>query len=506
MLDYIDNKINSIAMYRLVVYGLGLITLFSLMFSVFALIDYPVVNLIASLVFFVLAGYFINKMLAGFLKLDANFESWLITALILYLIMPPAVAYRDFIPLFFSILVGIGSKFVFKLNNAHLFNPAAIGAVFVSLLGISGASWWVATPWLFPIVLLTGFAIARKIRKLKMVAIFVITAYASAFVQMYMKGITPDLNLIYELTFSWPIFFLGLYMLTEPLTTPSKNVLQLIYAAIVGILFGLKFNWFVLYSTPELALCMANLYSFLVSPKQKFVLTLIEKNKLSRNIFEFVFKPSKKLNFIAGQYLEWTLDHNKIDSRGNRRYFTIASSPTEDNIKLAVKVFDNPSSFKSSLVNLEKSDQITVSHLSGEFILPVDSNQKLIFVSGGIGVTPFRSMIKYLLDSNQKRDIVHFYLNNMEDDIAYKSLFDEAESKLGIKTVYVLSDKEKISKTWKGESGYLTEEIVKKYLTDVEARTVFISGPSVMVNVYKKLFSQKPLKASRIVTDYFPGF
>lgn len=506
MLDYIDNKINSIAMYRLVVYGLGLISLVSIIFSVLSLIDYPVVNLIASLVFFVSTGYLINKLLAGLLKLDTNFESWLITALILYLIMPPVVTYRDFIPLFFSILVGIGSKFVFKLNNAHVFNPAAIGAVFVSLLGISGASWWVATPWLLPIVLITGFGIARKIRKLKMVIVFIITTYASSLSQMYIKGITPDLNLLYELTFSWPIFFLGLYMLTEPLTTPSKNVLQLIYAAIVGILFGIKFNLSVLYSTPELALCIANLYSYIVSPKQKYILTLLEKNKLSKNIYEFVFKPSKKLNFAAGQYLEWTLDHSNIDSRGNRRYFTIASSPTEDNIRLAVKVFDNSSSFKSSLVNLVKTDKITVSHLSGEFTLPNDIRQKLIFVSGGIGVTPFRSMIKYLIDSNQKRDIVHFHLNNMETDIAYRELFDEAESKLGIKTVYVLSDKENVSKTWKGETGYLTAEIVNKYLTDVEHRTVFISGPSVMVNAYKKLFRQLGLKASRIVTDYFPGF
>ena len=140
----------------------------------------------------------------------------------------------------------------------------------------------------------------------------------------------------------------------------------------------------------------------------------------------------EKLKFKPGQYLEWTLPHEKIDNRGMRRYFTIASSPTEKDMIMGVKFYDKPSSYKQSLISLENQGIVVASQLAGDFTLPKDKNKKLIFIAGGIGVTPFRSMIKYLIDNNEKRDIVIFYSNKSFADIAYKEIFDEAAKKLRI--------------------------------------------------------------------------
>ena len=74
-------------------------------------------------------------------------------------------------------------------------------------------------------------------------------------------------------------------------------------------------------------------------------------------------------------------------------------------------------------------------------------------MAGGIGVTPFRSMLKYLIDTKEKRDIIVLFSNKYESDIVYKDILDQAERELGIRTVYTLTDTDKISPTWTGEKG-----------------------------------------------------
>jgi len=115
-----------------------------------------------------------------------------------------------------------------------------------------------------------------------------------------------------------------------------------------------------------------------------------------------------------------------VDSRGNRRYFTIASSPTEKELRLGVKFYPNGSSFKKALASMNEADTIIASQLSGDFIMPSNKKKKLVFIAGGIGITPFRSMIKYLIDTKQKRDIVLIYSNRTKTDVIYKNIFDSA--------------------------------------------------------------------------------
>ncbi|TIP56005.1 MAG: hypothetical protein E5X68_35440, partial [Mesorhizobium sp.] len=88
------------------------------------------------------------------------------------------------------------------------------------------------------------------------------------------------------------------------------------------------------YFTPELALLTGNLFAYAVSPKGRFVLTLERIEQTAVDTYDFVFKSQRKLAFQAGQYLEWTLGLDRPDNRGNRRYFTVASSPTEQSVRL----------------------------------------------------------------------------------------------------------------------------------------------------------------------------
>src|SRR5207237_7792542 len=112
------------------------------------------------------------------------------------------------------------------------------------------------------------------------------------------------------------------------------------------------------------------------SPKRKFALKLKRKHKIASNIVEFIFKPSQRLVFTPGQYMELTLGHPRPDSRGNRRFFTLASSPTEDYLHLGVRFYADSSSFKKALHRIDSRTTIIAGQVAGDFTLPPDPRQK----------------------------------------------------------------------------------------------------------------------------------
>ena len=210
---------------------------------------------------------------------------------------------------------------------------------------------------------------------------------------------------------------------------------------------------------------------------------------------------------MPGQYLEWTLPERSADGRGNRRYFTIASSPTSKDLLLSVKVDEKQSSkFKKTLLSMKKGDTIVASQLSGEFVLPKNTALNLVFIAGGIGITPFRSMIEHILQVGEKRNMTLFYTASRKEEFVYTDLFQQAERKGMLKVVYIITDKENVSSNWKGEKGYLSIEILHKHANSGETDLFYISGPNAMVDSYKKLLLSQNVQRTKIMTDYFPGF
>ena len=141
---------------------------------------------------------------------------------------------------------------------------------------------------------------------------------------------------------------------------------------------------------------------------------------------------------------------------------------------------------------LEIGDEITASQLAGDFTLPKNKNRKLAFLAGGIGITPFRSMIKYLLDKNEKRNIVLIYANKSAEDIAYNDIWSEAREKIGAKIACPV--------------GFITKEMIVREVPDFKERFFYISGPRAMVVVFEKTLKNLGVKRSQIKTDFFPGY
>lgn len=504
MVKFVDDFLNNITMYRLVLYCLIFFLAVAAILSFFNILPFNLLSLLFSVATLVVVCWITNRIFAKVFKVPTNLESVYITALILALIITPINSFHNIAFLFWVAVLSMASKYILAIGKKHIFNPAALAVFLTSIFLHNSASWWVGTLWMAPMILVGGLLIVRKIQKFNLVLSFFLVSLTVILGNIVFKG-GDVLSAVQDVVLDTPVLFFALIMLTEPQTTPPTKRLQIIYGGLVGLLF---------YFTPETALLAGNIFSYLVSPKWKLVLRLKEKIQIAEDTYDFVFNPlaggDKKFSYSPGQYMEWTLGHKNPDSRGNRRYFTLASSSTEENVRIGVKFYPNLSSFKKEFSKMEAGSEIVASQLAGDFTLPnppvAGSNKKLVFMAGGIGITPFRSMIKYLLDKGECRDVILFYSNKTSPDIAYREIFQEAFQKLGIKTIYVLTDTENIPVGWRGKVGFIDEQMIRKEVPDFKERIFYISGPHSMVDAFEKTLKNMGIPGNQIQTDYFPGY
>lgn len=507
MFDFVDDMLNSITMYRLVLYYLIGLLAAALVLSFTKALSFDPASLLLSTLLLVGVCGIINMVFAKTFKVPANVESAYISALILALIITPTAGTHDLLFLLWAGIWAMASKYILAISGKHIFNPVAFAVALTAFTIGQTASWWVGSAPMLPFVLVGGLLLVRKIRRFDLVVSF----FGATLLTTLILGILSDADFLLtlqNLVVSSPLLFFAFVILTEPLTAPHTNRLQAYYGILVGILFSPQLHLGSIYLTPELAILIGNVFAYIVSPKAKLVLKLRDKVKIAPDVYDFVFAPTKKLAFAPGQYMEWTLGHDNPDSRGNRRYFTLASSPTEENLILGVKFYPKSSSFKQSMLTMDKdkNHEIVAAQLAGDFVLPDDPNQKCVFIAGGIGITPFRSMIKYLLDMHQKRSIVLFYANKSPSEIVYKDVFDQAQEQLGLKVIYTLTGRSKIPANWRGQVGHITAQMVKNEVPDYQHCLFYLSGPNAMITEFEGVLSDMEVKREHIKKDFFPGF
>jgi ferredoxin-NADP reductase len=303
--------------------------------------------------------------------------------------------------------------------------------------------------------------------------------------------------------FASPLIFLGSIMLTEPATMPPRRGFQMLFGALVAILYigAWQVGPFVIY--PEVALLIGNVFAFAVSPKLRVRLQLKEIQRVSGRVYNYVFIPERHFNFLPGQYMEWTLAGVPYDSRGNRRTFTIASSPTEPTVQLGLKYYEPASTYKNEFEKMRPGDVIYGSQLAGNFTLSGNEHKKLAFVAGGIGITPFRSMIKYLSDKNQQADIIVLYEVSDPHEFAYVRELKDA-GKVGVKIIPIVTNPKYRSSAVIGAK--MSVELLGRLVPDHAERLFYISGPNTMVDAHKHYLRQLGVYDHRIRTDHFSGY
>lgn len=497
----VQKFVDNIAMYRLVSGSLTLLSLISVVFGFIGFVPYSGLSQIFSLAVAVLVALVLNSMFSVVLRVPANHESAYITALILFFLALPEEHIFATWPLVLAVAIAIISKFTLVYKKQHFLNPAALGAAAVSVTGLYSFSWWVANPSLFVPLLITGVLVVMKVRKwvpvLALIGVSVVIYTAESV--SYGEAVASSLRTFF---LSWPTLFLAFYMLTEPFTMPSQKGPQFLYGGVVGFLSSSSIFSAVVSFTPELALVAGNALMVPFRLKQKLFLPLEQKVLIAKDTYEFVFKKPPHFNFQAGQYLEWMLPHKPSDSRGIRRYFTIASSPTEPNIRVAMKIFDRGSSFKQALLAMDTNETIIGSQLAGDFILPDDAAQKIGLIAGGIGITPFRSYLQYMIDSGRHHNTVLYYGNNTKAEIAYEDIFMQARTLFPLEIIHVIA-KETVSLPF--EEGYIDAAMIMRRTPDFLERVWYISGPPGMVQASEAALISSGVARRNIKTDFFPG-
>ncbi len=505
----VDRILNQVTMYRLVLYFLIFLIVIAGLFGAIGWMPYGPVALGTSLLVVLLTCWAVDTLFAKVFHAPANVESTYISALILVLIITPPASLTDvpaFVLLFWASVWAMAAKFIVTIDKKHIFNPVAFAVALTAItLGLS-ATWWVGTAVMLPFVLAGGLLVVRKVQRFNLVTAFLATAFIAILAFSLLNG-NDGMVMAYRALLYTSALFFATVMLTEPLTTPPTRSLQVMYGIIVGLLFAPQLHIGPIYFTPELALLCGNVFSYAASPKGRQILKLEQKVLIAPDTYDFIFQTDKKPAFRPGQYLELTLGHPNPDSRGNRRYFTIASSPTESGVRFGIKFHpDSSSSFKKWMQSMSPQDELVASQLAGDFVLPSDPQKKLVFIAGGIGITPFRSMLKYLSDRNEKRSVVLFYSNYHVSEIAYADVLNEARQKLGVKTVYTLTDPATVPADWTGRKGFITSEMIESEVPDYRDRTFYVSGPHAMVVSVEKTLASMGVPSHQIKPDFFPGF
>ena len=254
------------------------------------------------------------------------------------------------------------------------------------------------------------------------------------------------------------------------------------------------------------------------SRPMKMELKLLDKvSHKGTDIMSFRFSRSDNqnhLNYRAGQYSIIDLG-TREDPKGPIRSFTIASSPTEkDSVMITTRIRDTP--FKQKLSRLDVGTVVKITAPAGDFTLSEDYSKPVVFLSGGIGVTPFRSMIKYAADRQLPLKITMFDSNRNQANILYKDEFDSwAKLNKNLKIVYTITEEEaeslpySASSEWKAEKGWIDKAMLTRHLSkdQLNDSIFYICGPPAMLKAMQKLLSEQVgVSDDKIRIEEFTGY
>jgi len=226
----------------------------------------------------------------------------------------------------------------------------------------------------------------------------------------------------------------------------------------------------------------------------------VRSDAVAKNTRTFWFKPERPVRYIAGQFTELYLPHDDADNRGERRWFTLSSAPSEELLAITTNFSqEGGSTFKQILQNLEPGAAVSLAEPMGDFVLPKDMSIPIVFAAAGIGITPMYSMVKQLHATNEQRNLRLLYaLGELEDD-AFTSTFEEH----GTPVSRIVK---RPPETYSGETGSLETDRILATADKPDETLFYLAGPELLVEKLTKEMISKGIVADRIISDYFPGY
>lgn len=228
-------------------------------------------------------------------------------------------------------------------------------------------------------------------------------------------------------------------------------------------------------------------------------------NTLDRapRVKSFRFKIDEKLIFKPGQFFFVGI---MINGQERTKHFSFSNSPTEKGFMEFTKRLTG-SDFSNALDELKPGDKAKIKAPQGSFTFNGEY-QRIAFLSGGIGITPIRSIAKFVVDKGLGTDMVLLYGNNAEQDIIFKQDFDLMTEKKGnFRVIYTFTSKDIDKSKWQGRSGYIDADMITGEIPDYKERVFFICGPPAMVEALNNILKNDlHLSSEKIVIENFIGY
>jgi len=222
-------------------------------------------------------------------------------------------------------------------------------------------------------------------------------------------------------------------------------------------------------------------------------LTLTARKQETADVVSFRFGAPALKTWKPGQYLHYTLPHAAPDDRGAERWFSIASAPFEGFVQLTTRFSPKSSSFKTALRGLEVGGTIEADGLEGDFTVE-DPKRRLVFIAGGVGITPYRAILLALDRASAPIDVDLLYANRDEAFPFRDELEDLASKNRGLRL------------RWFAGSNKLDDPALRAAVGDLAGPVFYVSGPQPMVEAFAARLKAMAIPESRIKTDDFPGY
>ena len=231
----------------------------------------------------------------------------------------------------------------------------------------------------------------------------------------------------------------------------------------------------------------------------KFETTIQEIIPRTHDVTSFRFPKPKELEYKPGQFFFVTI---KQDGKELSKHFSFSTSPTETSyIEFTKKLTDHE--YSLALKTAKVGDWARIDAPYGKFTFEGE-HPKIALLCGGIGITPFMSICKNATDKGLTSKITLFYGCRTENDIAFKKELEElAQKNQNLKVVFILNE---ASPQWKGATGIITAEMIKKELPDYKENTFYVCGPPPMVKAMETLMESLSLPKEQLKLEYFTGY
>lgn len=214
---------------------------------------------------------------------------------------------------------------------------------------------------------------------------------------------------------------------------------------------------------------------------------------LAPNIRTFWFEPERRLRYEAGQYLDLHLPHETPDNRGATRTMSLSTSPTEPLLGITTTFeTDKGSTFKRAMLSLKPGDIVTMTDPMGDFVLPKSPTIPIVFVAGGLGITPVRSMVKWLIDTGGEHKAQLVYITRRPTDMLYLPLLNSYKN-LQLAPVHT------------GDIRPATSELLK-LIGSANGKLIYLSGAQPMMESYWQELQDHGIPRDQLVLDYFTGY